>query len=244
MELVKLDPRTKLVIVFSLSTLAVFVKNIYLLFLVLIVSISIAYYFRRNLDFIRKARKFIILFIGIAFIQSIFSPAGTTLFAIGKLSILTTGGQVKGIRVILRMLIIIISATIMTTSGSREIIQGLIQWKIPYEIAFMVSLAVRFLPILAEEARDVYIAIQLRGIEIDKLSLGKRFQIYSYLFMPILSGVIFKARELSTSIEARAFRAYPERTSFIKLQMVRSDYLVIFLSLTFTAAILYINLIN
>jgi len=131
----------------------------------------------------------------------------------------------------------------MKNSTPREIIQGLIQWKVPYELAFMVSLAIRFIPILAQEAKDAYTAIQLRGIEISELTLKKRFKLYSYMFMPVLSGVIHKAKELSTSLEARAFRAYPERTSFMKLKLIRRDYLVISVSMIFTLTIFSLYLI-
>lgn len=236
----KLDPRTKLIMVFSLSTLAVFIKDIYLLLLVLVVSFITSRIFEGNFSFIKKMRKFIILFIGIAIIQSIFSPAGEVLLSFGNYSFLTSGGLYKGIRVILRMLIIIVSATIMSSSSSREIIQGLIQLKVPYEIAFMVSLAIRFLPVLGQEARDAYMAIQLRGIEIDKLSFTRRLKIYSYLLMPVLTGVFFRARELSTSIEMRAFRAYSERTSYIKLNLKKYDYLVMIASFLFIFVIIYI----
>ncbi|HMA59668.1 MAG TPA: energy-coupling factor transporter transmembrane component T [Halanaerobiales bacterium] len=239
----KIDPRTKLVMVFSLSTLAVFVVDILLLSIVLIISIIVSNFFKEDWGFLNRACKFIVLLVGIAFLQSIFSPSGEILFAIKDFTLLTTGGLAKGIRVILRMLVIIISATIMKGSSPREIIQGLIQWKVPYEIAFMVSLAIRFIPILGQEAKDAFTAIQLRGIEIDKLSLTKRFKVYSYMFMPVLSGVIHRAKELSTSLEARAFRAYPERTSYIKLELSKNDLLIMSASIVFTITMLVIYIL-
>ncbi len=239
----KLDPRTKLVIVFSLSSLAVFVQEIKLLIMVLTVSIGLVYLIGGNFYFLKKARKFIILFIGIAVLQSLFSPSGESLLCIGNFPLLTSGGLIKGVRVILRMMIIIISATIMTGSNPREIVQGLIQWRIPYELAFMVSLATRFLPLLAEEARDVYTAIQLRGIEPEKLPLKKRLKLYSYLLTPILSGVMVKATEISTSMETRAFRAFPERTSYLRLEFQLLDYIFMILSLFFLILVLSIYIV-
>lgn len=226
--------------VFSLSSLAVFIRDIYLLGAVFLTAVITASFFTEDWKFINRIKKFIVLFIGIAFIQSIFSPSGERLISIGNFILLTGGGLTKGIRVILRMLIIIVSAAIMRGSSAREIIQALVQCKVPYEIAFMVSLSIRFLPILGEEARDAYTAIQLRGIEIKKLSFKKRIKVYSYLFMPVISGVIFRARDLSISIEARAFRAFPERSSYIQLEMNKIDFLVILISLIFTAVIIYL----
>jgi len=234
----KLDPRTKLVIVFSLSSLAIFVQRINLLLLVLLVSTGLVYLIGGNFSLLKKVRKFIYLFVVIAILQSIFSPSGESLLRIGEFTLLTSGGLLKGSRVILRMVIIIISATLMTGSSSREIVQGLIQWKVPYELAFMVSLATRFLPLLGEEARDVYTAIQLRGIEPEKLPWKKRLKLYSYLLVPILVGVMVKAREISTSMETRAFRAYPERSSYLKLEFKRIDYLFMFISLLFFMIVL------
>ncbi|HMA59217.1 MAG TPA: energy-coupling factor transporter transmembrane component T, partial [Halanaerobiales bacterium] len=207
------------------------------------ISIIVSNFFKEDWGFLNRARKFIVLLVGIAFLQSIFSPSGDILISISNFTLLTTGGLVKGLRVILRMLIIIISATIMKGSSPREIIQGLIQWKVHYEISFMVSLAIRFIPILGQEAKDAFTAIQLRGIEIDKLSLTKRFKVYSYMFMPVLSGVIHRARELSTSLEARAFRAYPERTSYIKLELSKNDFLIMSLSIIFTISMLTIYIL-
>ncbi|HLV09292.1 MAG TPA: energy-coupling factor transporter transmembrane component T [Halanaerobiales bacterium] len=239
----KLDPRTKLLMVFSLSSLAVFIKELELLIPVMFIALLLVYFLGGELSVLKKHSKFLLIFIGIAVIQSIFSPSGEVLLNIGSLKLLTTGGLVKGVRVILRMFIIIVSATIMLDSNSREIIQGLIQWKVPYELAFMVSLAIRFLPLLGEEARDVYTAIQLRGIEVEELPLKKRFKLYSYLLMPVLSGVMVRAREISTSLECRAFRAYPQRSSYQQLQFQTADYLIVILSLIFTAVVLTISFI-
>lgn len=61
------------------------------------------------------------------------------------------------------MLIIISSALLLLTAKPMELVLGLIRLKIPYEIAFMVLLAIRFLPVLVEEVQDALTAIQLRG---------------------------------------------------------------------------------
>ncbi len=227
--------------VFALSTLAVFLQDLKLLTLVLLVGVGLTYLMGGNFNFLKKFKRIMWLFVGIAIIQSIFSPQGTVLFSVGEFSILTIGGLEKGVRFFLRILAIIIPATIMGSSSTREIIQALVQWKISYEIAFMVSLAIRFLPLLGEEVKDTFIAIQLRGIELDKIPLGKRIKIYSYLLMPILSGVILKAREISTAMETRAFRAYPTRTSYINLKLRRIDYMVMFLSVLFVFFIISMN---
>lgn len=236
-----IDPRTKLVIVLCLSTLAIFIKDILLLSGVLLVTIIISLFFKIDLlQVLKKLRRLLYVLLAIAIVQSMFSTGGQVLIGIGKLTILTTVGLQKGLEFIIRIMIIISSATIITTSNSREIIQGLVQWKLPYEIAFMVSIGIRFLPILTEEIKDSVVAIQLRGVEIEKIPLKKKFYVYSYLFTPILVSTIIKAQKLSMSIEMRGFRAFEQRTSYMILKMSYVDYLIIFFSFLCTSALMYL----
>ncbi|HSH34824.1 energy-coupling factor transporter transmembrane component T, partial [Schnuerera sp.] len=198
------DPRTKLTMVLCISTLGIIIKDIFYLFFVLGLTILIAKFFNVNLKrSFKKIKRLLYVIIVIAIVQSIFTTEGKSLFSIGHIVVLSTSGLEKGFQFILRMMIIIFSATIITTSNSRKIIQGFVQWGLPYDIAFMVAIGIRFLPILTEEIKDSLTAIQLRGIEIENLPMKKRISIYSYLFAPILTGTILKAEKLSIAIEMR-----------------------------------------
>lgn len=240
-KVVKFDPRTKLIIVLCISTLGILIKNIIYLTIVLLLTVLIAKFFKVNLTrSLKKLRGLLYIVVVIAIVQSIFSSEGQALFSIGRFIILSTNGLEKGLQFILRMMIVIFSATIITTSNSRELIQGLVQWRLPYDIALMVAIGIRFLPILAEEIKDSFTAIQLRGIEINNIPLKKRISIYSYIFTPILVGTISKAEKLSTAIEMRGFRAYDNRTSYLIVKMSKWDYFMILVSIVFT--ILYIVL--
>ncbi len=240
----QVDPRTKLIMSLCLSSLGVIIQNAYILMMVLILSMMIASIFGSNLlSMFKRMHKMIGLVIMISIVQSIFLSSGKPLVSMGQVTLMTTGGLQKGIEFVLRMAIIIVSATIVTTSNSREMIQGLVQLKIPYEIAFMASIGIRFLPMLKEEVRDVMIAIQLRGIELEKIPLKTKIKIYSYLFMPIVASTIIKAQKLSIAMETRAFRAYPERTSYRVLKMSSLDHGVITLSLFLTTLLIMVYFI-
>jgi energy-coupling factor transport system permease protein len=101
----------------------------------------------------------------------------------------------------------------------------------------MVSVGIRFLPMLRNEFRDVITAIQLRGVELKRIPLKKRIRVYSYIFTPIVAGAINKARKLSIAMETRAFRAYPDRTSYLILKLIARDYIVIIVSFLFTVGV-------
>lgn len=227
-----LDPRTKIIIVLCISSNAVFINNVWILFGVLLLSIILAALVGNDITYILnrfKALFSIIIFMII--VQSIFCPSGEILISFKSFIILTTGGLSKGIEILFRILIIVFSATIISTSNYREIVQGLVQWKMPYEIAFMVLVGIRFLPLLTEEVKDVFTAIQLRGINFKKISFKNKIKVASFVFTPIVASTLIKAQKLSTAMETRAFRAYPTRTSYMKIDMSSIDYFVIIISL-------------
>ncbi len=108
------------------------------------------------------------------FIQSIFLQEGHSILRVGRLMLLTDVGMEKGIMIILRMSMMIMCAAILMTSTARILVQGLIQLKIPYEIAFMVMIGLKWVPLLGEEFRDAMTALELRGIAIKKLTIKKK----------------------------------------------------------------------
>lgn len=237
----KIDPRTKLTIVLLLSTIALIYNNIYTLCAILIASVILSLLMKSDIIsiFVRIRKLFVFMF-AIALTQSIFNKSGNPLVVLGKFVILTDLGLIKSLEFILRLAVIIVSASIITTSSSREIIQGLVQWKCPYEIAFMSSVAIRFLPIFKAEMTDMVIAIQLRGIDLKKIKLHEKLKIYKYILTPIVINSVLKAKELSAAMEMRGFRAYPCRTSYLVLKMKQIDFIIIGLCVTL---VLYIILV-
>ncbi len=234
-----LDPRTKLAMVLVISTLAILYNNLLSLSILLIFTILIALAMQSDLfSILKRIKKLIILMVGIAFVQSVTTRTGNSILSIKGFTLITDYGLIKAMEFILRISIIIISSVIITTSNSREIVQGLIQMKVPYEIAFMVSIAIRFLPIFRDEMTDKVIALQLRGVDLKKIKLKEKLKVYKYLLLPITTNSILKAKELSTSMEMRGFRAYPERTSFLILKLKTLDYLII--SISFIGLIAFI----
>lgn len=230
----KLDPRTKMVLVVVISTLSVIITDVLWLLALLLVSLLLLLLAGMGPAMLfSRLKRFFYLFLVLLVIQSIFSPAGTPLVTVGNIHLVTVGGILKGVAVILRMLIIISSAMLLLTARPMELVLGLIRLKIPYEIAFMVLLAIRFLPVLVEEVRDALTAIQLRGVNIKEIPLGQKIRVYTYIFMPVVVSALLKAKKTAVAMEARAFRAYPRRTYLDELALSGGDYAAI------TAALLF-----
>ncbi|MFA9422927.1 MAG: energy-coupling factor transporter transmembrane protein EcfT [Sedimentibacter sp.] len=240
----KIDPRTKLVMVLVLSTISLIYNDILTLITILSIALLCAFAMKSDLVAIFvRIKKIIRVMLAIAIVQSLFTKAGNPLIRIGNITIITDYGIVKSLEFMLRLGIIIASAAIITTSSSREIVQGLVQWHCPYEIAFMVSVSIRFLPIFKEEMTDMITAIQLRGIDLKKIKVKEKIKIYNYILFPVVTNSILKAKELSSAMEMRGFRAYNSRTSYMVLKMQNNDYAIIAITLVFVLLLFIIKII-
>jgi len=238
-----LDPRTKLIIVISISSLSVFIRDIRYLICILFAAIIISKVLNSEIFMVvKKLRRILGVFIAMIIIQSLFIKGGNPILSIGGFTLLTDIGIYRGLEFIIRISIILVAAAILMTSTSREILQGLVEWKIPYEIAFMVSVGIRFLPLLSEEITDTLTAIQLRGIDMEKMSLKDKLRLYSYIFTPVVAGAVLKSQNLAVAMECRGFRAFKHRTSYLKLKLKTKDYVISTVSIVISICIAYVYL--
>lgn len=240
-----LDPRTKIIIVLCISTLSILIENLLIeVVLIVIAALMVTALGGNVFQVAKKVRRLIFTLLGIMVIQSLFIKEGYMIIGIFNFKILTDIGLVKGLQFFLRMCIIILSGSILSTSNIREITQGLIEWRLPYDLVFMVTIGIRFLPIFMEEMKDTVTAIQLRGIDIKSLKLKEKLDLYAYILTPIVVGTLTKAQKLSLSIEARGFRAFDKRTSILELKLAKSDYFLMLLSITISISIVYYSIIG
>lgn len=228
----KVDPRSKIFIVASLSSLAVIYRDLLELSILFVISFVLALLFKVDiLNMLNKLKKFVGILLGITVLQSIFTFEGTRLLYIYDFTILTDYGIIKGAEFILRMGIILTLGILLSTSNQREVTQALIQLKLPYELAFMSTLGAKFLPILKDEFVDSLNSLMLRGIDIKKLKFKKKIGLYTYILTPVVSNSILKAKDLAIAMELRGFRIMNNRTSFFSLKLHKKDYVIMSISL-------------
>ncbi|MDR0489819.1 MAG: energy-coupling factor transporter transmembrane protein EcfT [Oscillospiraceae bacterium] len=241
MNLTRLDPRIKLLLLIGISTSALFMERpaalLALLFLSLLILLSggvtpgVLW---------RKSRAVFGLIVSLFLIQCIFTRGGEPLIVLFGLTLVTDSGLLLAVSVNLRLIIIVLSALIVLTGEPRDYLLAMTQCKIPYTIAFMTLAALRFLPMLREEARDVVCAAQMRGLRIKKTGLRNKARAYISIILPVTAGAVRRAERLSVAMEARAFRAYPRRTSARRLRLRAADLIYLALFCAAIAAIIVI----
>jgi energy-coupling factor transport system permease protein len=238
----ELDPRIMLLTAACFSTMGVIIQNTPLLACVFAAAVMFGLALKADMAALAKRLKGLLgVIVFVALMQSIFVKRGADVLSIGGFSVLTTGGLLAAANTILRLGTVIASASVFTLTTSRMMAQGLIQLGVPYEIAFMTFVALKFLPVFSEEFRDTVIAIQLRGVDLKRIPIRDKIKMYAKIMMPVTYSAADRAQKLSYAMELRAFRAMPKRTSRITLRFRASDhiYLVMFPVLTAGALAYY-----
>ncbi len=101
------------------------------------------------------------------------------------------------------------------TTQPRDLLLGLIHFKVPYEVSFMTVTAVRFLPLVMNEVRTVLTVQRLRGYRPLKSSNWiKLIRTSLYTLKPILANCLRRAGTLAVSAESRGFRVNPEERTY------------------------------
>ena len=141
-------------------------------------------------------------------------------------------GAIDGLFFSIKFLVLILSSIIFAMSTSpRDLMLSMTKIKIPYELAFMLTLAIRFVPVITREINHVIDAQKARAHKI-KFSLFKPIKSIETFFpilIPTFHLLLIKAFDLSLSIEARAFRAKPKRTYPPRLKFKLKDFISLIL---------------
>jgi energy-coupling factor transport system permease protein len=232
MRLSTVHAAVKLVLLAAISSTALFSRSVFQLALIWLLVLLILLAGRVGPDKLWRQGRMAAGFItGIFIIQLIFTRGGVPLLSPGGFVLITQGGLHLAALVSLRLLIIVSSALIVLTGEERDYLLVLTALRLPYEIAYMVLAALRFIPLLKAEAEAVNQAMQMRGLNIKKAPLAQKARIYLSMLLPVTVQAIERAEQMATAMEARAFRAFPRRTQWRHLPFLRHDwiFLIIFL---------------
>jgi energy-coupling factor transport system permease protein len=116
------------------------------------------------------------------------------------------------------------------------------QSRVPYEFAFAFTTAVRFVPVLAEEAQTIMDAQKARGLELEKGGFLKRIRNYVPVLIPLIVSAIRRSLELAEAMESRAWGATKKRTNLYALKLHRGDFVLLVINVAVLAVAIYVRL--
>ena len=121
---------------------------------------------------------------------------------------------------------LVIGCYIVWTTQPRDLLLALSQLRVPGALAFMVTTALHFIPVIASEATAVIRSQRLRGFRYLRFNLFASVRGVINCFRPILAGNIRHATNLGESVESRGFspETATQRTSLRTSQMGGLDY--------------------
>lgn len=140
----------------------------------------------------------------------------------------------------LRFLVLVESFSIFfLTTSPDHLSLALEQSHVPYEITFAFTTAVRFVPVLAEEAQTIMDAQKARGVELERGNFLKRVRNYIPILIPLIVSAIRRSLELAETMESRAWGATSKRTNLYVLKMRMGDLILILISIALLSIGLY-----
>jgi biotin transport system permease protein len=202
----KLDVRFKLLflVIISLSSLKAFVPTLSLLTLVLMVVLMST---GLSLKTALKDLRYVFWLLLFVFMARSLSVPGSSVIEFKSVSV-TREGLYEGAIVCWRLVIVIMTGLsfILTTRSSE--IKAAVEWMLkPFpwvpakRIAIMLSLIVRFIPVIFEQAKKTAEAQRARGVE-NRKNPVYRLKMFG---IPIMRRVFERADNLALAMEARCY---------------------------------------
>jgi energy-coupling factor transport system permease protein len=157
--------------------------------------------------------------------------------------------------ILTRLALMISLTTILTTTtkpldltyGLESLMSPLKRFKFPaHEIAMTISIALRFIPTLLEEADKIIKAQASRGVDLAEGKLKDKITALVSLIIPLFISSFQRSEELANAMEARGYDPSGVRTRYRILSMKKRDYyaLTIGVTIMLISVILASNLIN
>ena len=148
----------------------------------------------------------------------------------------------RAITMTVRFVVLVESFSVFFLTTSPDLLGlALEQSRVPYELCFAFTTAVRFVPVLADEAQTIMDAQKARGLELEGGNFIKRIRNYIPILIPLIVNAIRRSLELAETMESRAWGANKKRTNLYILKAGRRDLYLILISITILAVSLYIS---
>lgn len=232
----KLDPRTKLILMFMSFTIAVMFMNIIILgsLLILVTAYGFSGRILSNLKRIR-----IVLIMITLFSLLIWTIARASEH---KVFIFSLEGLFYGIMIALKTNTMIISGMVfLSTTKIEEIAEGLVKLKVPYRGAFALSTAIRLVPMIVATSYTIIQAQKSRGLDLDSGNILQKTRKYLPLMIPTFISVIRSTNIFSMALESKGFGYSKARTNYLNLTMGTRDYFMLFLGVSILTAAIFIK---
>ena len=228
----RLDPRTKIIGTFLFIIILFVIRGIYGLLIAGILLMILVKLSRVPLSYIVRGQKSILFLLLFTVVLNMLMIKGEVLVRLWFLKI-TREGLYTAIFMAIRLILLVIGCSLMTltttplqlTDGLERLLRPLKKIKVPvHDISMMMSIALRFIPILMEETDKIMKAQSARGADFDSGTITQKAKALIPVLVPLVISAFRRADELATAMEARCYRGDEGRTRMKELKYHKQDY--------------------
>ena len=251
----KIDPRAKIVMLIAVMTvLLFFASNFYALFACLAFAIFVIALSKIPfLMYLKNLKAILPIIIFTAIINSLYVKTGQVIFDKWIIQI-TTGGLSKAAFMSLRVCLLILLSSVLTyTVTPNDLTEALERLCSPLRfiglgsavhiIAMMMTIALRFIPILIEETNKIMNAQRSRGADLESGSIIARIKALIPILIPLFVMSVRRSYELAEAMECRCYNGGVGRQRMKQMKLGIKDYIAFFVVILFIAAIIVLNIL-
>ena len=242
----RLDPRAKFFYVCVMFVIAIMFSELFPLIVLFLIQIPLIFVAGVQREWIRSLRGALFLAVMIFVFNFVFaylSPGGISgieppVDTLPEYLMIFENSFALTLRFV--VLVESFSVFFLTTSPD-HLGLALEQSHVPYEFCFAFTTAVRFVPVLAEEAQTIMDAQKARGLELERGNFIKRIRNYIPILIPLIVNAIRRSLELAETMESRAWGATEKRTNLYVLRLKKPDFFLVMMSILMLVLAVYVR---
>ena len=230
----RMDPRVKILLLIALIV-AIFLAGNLLAFVpvvaLLLAASALSHVpIRMMLKGVKPLRFILVL----TFVLNVFFLQGETVLVDLGFAMIKTESLITAVHYTLRLVFLVLASSLLTlttppivlTDGLERLLSPLRVVHFPaHEMAMMMSIALRFIPTLLEEADKIMKAQTARGADFESGNLIQRAKAMVPLLVPLFVSAFRRAGDLAMAMEARCYHGGEGRTRLRVLKITRKDYI-------------------
>lgn len=246
----RLDPRVKIVITFVYVISLFFLRSLQMFaaaFIVLLIYIKLS---KVPVRYIAKGTKGLVWFIVFTVVLQMFTVQGAETIIDWRFLKITKVGMYSAGYLFLRLMLMIVGSSMMTytttpnalTDGLEKLLSWMNKLHVPvHELAMIMAIALRFIPVLTEELDRIMKAQMARGVDFKEGNVLERIKKLIPIIVPLFVSAIRRSNELALAMDARCYHGGEGRTKMKPLKYKRNDGIAYVLLAVYVVSLIVIK---
>ena len=248
----RLDPRLKIgsllllliAVFFDAGFLGYGILGLFVIFMIILSHIKIS-------QILKAIKPMLFMMLFLMFFNLLFIQRGNLLFSFGFIKIYDQA-LLQTAYIFIRLILIIIMTTVLTaTTKPLDLTLGIEHLLSPFkkvgfpthEVAMMISIALRFIPDLLDEAKRIMKAQASRGVDFNEGSISEKIKAIVSLIIPLFISAFQRAEDLANAMESRNYNPEASRTRYKSLNWQTSDTMAFALTIVVSGTVIIMSFV-